>query len=219
MIIRWISSLFQKRKDKMKKSYLEYNWSPVINFESGGMFYYNKFLKRVCWPGGASGLTIGIGADLGYMTKEEFCTYFEHYFDISSASKLKSVIGLKATKAKNKLSVVRDIELNWSDAIEAFVQWTLPKFWRLANNLWPGLDSLKEEAQIALVSIVFNRGTSTTGTSRAEMRNIKSLVADKDYIGIAQEIRSMKRLWVGKNLDGLLKRRDVEADMVESCVK
>ena len=218
MIIRWISNLFRKRKDNIMKSYLEYDWTPVINFESGGISYYNKFLKRVCWPGGASGLTIGIGADLGYMTKDEFETYFEHYFDSSSASKLKSIIGLKGIKAKNKLSIVRSIELNWDNAMEAFIQWTLPKFWKLANNLWPGLNELKEEAQIALVSIVFNRGISTKGSSRAEMRNIKPLVLNKDYIGIAEEIRSMKRLWVGKKLDGLLKRRDIEADMVERCV-
>jgi GH24 family phage-related lysozyme (muramidase) len=49
------------------------------------------------------------------------------------------------------------------------------------------------------------------------MVNIKDLVANKDYKGIAKEIRSMKRLWEGKGLDGLLKRRDKEAKMVEIC--
>lgn len=32
---------------------------------------------------------------------------------------------------------------------------------------------------------------------------------------VAQQIRSMKRIWEGKNLGGLLKRRDKEADLVE----
>jgi GH24 family phage-related lysozyme (muramidase) len=49
------------------------------------------------------------------------------------------------------------------------------------------------------------------------MVNIKDLVVNKDYKGIAKEIRSMKRLWEGKGLDGLLKRREKEANMVESC--
>jgi GH24 family phage-related lysozyme (muramidase) len=35
---------------------------------------------------------------------------------------------------------------------------------------------------------------------------------------IATQLRLMKRLWVGKNLGGLLKRRDAEADLVESCI-
>jgi len=201
----------------MKKSYLEYDWTSVINFESGGQSYYNNYLKKVCWPGGASGLTIGIGADLGYMSKEEFQKYFEKYYDSSSASKLKAGIGLKGITAKNKLSSVKGIELSWQNAMEAFVQWTLPKFWKLTNALWPGLEELEENAQIALVSLVFNRGTSIVGSSRSEMKNIKPLVLKKDYKGIAKEIRSMKRLWQGKNLDGLIKRREEEAKMIENC--
>lgn len=202
----------------MKKSYLEYDWTPIINFESGGMSYYNNFLKKVCWPGGASGLTIGIGADLGYMSKEEFEKYFSKYYSSSESDKLKSFIGFKGDFAKNKLPLVKNIELSWKNAMEAFVRWTLPKFWQLTNNIWPGLEELEEKAQIALVSIVFNRGASTKGSSRKEMRNIKSLVTNKDYKGIAEEIRSMKRLWKGKNLDGLIKRREIEASMVESCI-
>jgi GH24 family phage-related lysozyme (muramidase) len=50
------------------------------------------------------------------------------------------------------------------------------------------------------------------------MLNIKPLVLKKDYKGIAREIRSMKRIWEGKNMDGLIKRREEEAKMVESCV-
>ena len=36
---------------------------------------------------------------------------------------------------------------------------------------------------------------------------------------IANQIRSMKRLWVNKGLGGLLHRRDAEADLVESCIE
>lgn len=57
---------------------------------------------------------------------------------------------------------------------------------------------------------------------RAEMRNIRDIV--ENYVpgrdptatqnAIADEIRSMKRLWTGKNVDGLLVRRDAEADLI-----
>jgi GH24 family phage-related lysozyme (muramidase) len=66
--------------------------------------------------------------------------------------------------------------------------------------------------------LVFNRGTKLTGDSRIEMRNIKTLIPLKKYKEIASEIKKMKRLWRGKNLDGLLERRDAEAKMVEDCV-
>lgn len=200
-----------------KRTYLDYDWTPVINFETGGEEYYNKFLKRPTWPGGASGVTIGIGADLGYLSKKEFDDYFSKYFTNDENSRLRSVIGLKGQSAKSVISKVKNIQLPWENAKEIFVNWTLPKFWRLTNGIWEGMEELCENAQIALTSIVFNRGSSTKGSSRKEMVNIKPLVLKKDYKGIAKEIRGMKRLWEGKGLDGLLKRREIEAKMVESC--
>jgi GH24 family phage-related lysozyme (muramidase) len=49
------------------------------------------------------------------------------------------------------------------------------------------------------------------------MRNIRVLVPKKDYKGIAEELRKMKRIWEGKGLDGLLTRREAEAKLVETC--
>jgi GH24 family phage-related lysozyme (muramidase) len=202
---------------KKERTYLDYDWTPVIEFETGGKSYYEKCLKKMTWPKGASGITMGIGADLGYMNQDEFDKHFSSFFTDEERSRLKSVIGLKGENAREVLSKVKDIELSWENASKAFVSWTLPKFWKLTNALWPKTNELCEKAQIALVSIAFNRGTSTKGPSRVEMVNIKDLVVNKDYKGIAKEIRSMKRLWEGKGLDGLLKRREKEANMVESC--
>jgi GH24 family phage-related lysozyme (muramidase) len=57
------------------------------------------------------------------------------------------------------------------------------------------------------------------------MRNIRTCVGSYDEVNkneilqqIADEIRSMKRLWEGKGLAGLLRRRDAEAALVESCI-
>lgn len=200
------------------KNYLKYDWSRVIVFESGGKAYYERFLKKMTYPGGASGVTMGIGADLGYMSLKEFEDHFEKYFSKEHSRRLKAVIGFKGERARQVIPQLRGIELSWEDASEAFVEWTLPKFWRLTNSLWKGVDLLCENTQIALVSLVFNRGTSTRGPSRVEMLNIRPLVLKKNYKGIASEIRKMKRLWRGKNLDGLIRRREEEALMVESCI-
>ena len=51
------------------------------------------------------------------------------------------------------------------------------------------------------------------------MSNIKQNVKDNNLDAIAAEIESMKRLWVGKGLDGLLKRRDSEARLVKNSVR
>jgi len=50
------------------------------------------------------------------------------------------------------------------------------------------------------------------------MANIKKYVALKDYNKIAKEIRSMKRLWLDKNMKGLVKRREDEAILVQKCL-
>jgi GH24 family phage-related lysozyme (muramidase) len=77
---------------------------------------------------------------------------------------------------------------------------------------------LHPNAYGAIVSLVFNRGTSLVGDKRLEMRNIRVLVPKKDYSKIAQEFRSMKRLWKGKNLNGLIERREAEAKLVETSL-
>jgi hypothetical protein len=159
-----------------KRTYFDYDWTSVIEFETGGKEYYEKKLKNLSWPRGQSGITMGIGADLGYMTHKEFEQYFSKYFTKEENKRIKEIIGLKGELAKLALSKVRDIQLSWNDASKAFVEWTLPKFWEMTLQLWPEFDKLHEKAQIALVSIVFNRGASTRGPSRIEMKNIKDLV-------------------------------------------
>jgi GH24 family phage-related lysozyme (muramidase) len=49
------------------------------------------------------------------------------------------------------------------------------------------------------------------------MVKIKELIPKQNYKKIAQQFRDMKRIWIGKGLDGLLERRDAEANLVESC--
>jgi hypothetical protein len=54
------------------------------------------------------------------------------------------------------------------------------------------------------------------------MNNIKKAITGEIktlnlYHYIAGQIVAMKRLWVGKGLDGLLTRRDEEARIVKSC--
>lgn len=225
-MLEFFKSLFKKKENKevsvivetpssKTKNYLDYNWTPVIEFETGGRAYYEKFLKHMTWPGGQSGITMGIGVDLGYIGKSEFRRYFSKYFTSEEIELIDTIIGLKGNAAKSALPTVKQIQLTWDNASEAFVNWTLPKFWKMTNELWPGLEQLTEKAQVALVSLVFNRGPSISGLTRTEMKNIKPLVINKDYKGIAEQIRSMKRLWVGKNMDGLLTRREKEAKMIE----
>jgi GH24 family phage-related lysozyme (muramidase) len=196
--------------DKSLKLILEYE-------VGGGEAYYNKELKHPSYPGGASGVTIGIGYDLGYNTADQFTKDWKSHLSEVDFGRLAKCLGSKGSFAKPLITNVKDIVVPWKGALTIFKSNTVPRFINETLKAFPGADQLKPDAFGALVSLVFNRGGALTGTNRTEMMNIHNLVPKKDYKAIAHEITSMKRIWVGKGLDGLLRRRDAESALVISC--
>lgn len=191
----------------------------IYDYEvGGGKDYYNKYLKMFTWPGGASGPTIGIGIDCAYYSKEELKNLFS-YLPYDKISMVEGASGKKGEAGKEYTKFLRanKIEMPWEIAEKTFILTTWKKFSELAEKTYPELNELCSNAYGAIVSLVFNRGSSLVGDSRKEMREIKNLIPQKDYTGIAQQIRKMKRLWEGKNMDGLLKRREAEARLIETC--
>jgi GH24 family phage-related lysozyme (muramidase) len=170
------------------------------------------------WPGGASGITIGIGYDLGYESAGDFEKDWKAILGDGDFTTLSQVLGLKGADAQAKASGLKTIKIKSADADQVFLERSVPKYQALTQQAFPGVDALPADAQGALFSLVYNRGTSMNGDSRKEMRAIRDAVPNGDLQEIANQLRAMKRLWEGKGLDGLLKRRDAEADLVESCI-
>jgi len=191
----------------------------IIQQEIGGRSYYDKVLQRPTWPGGESGITIGIGYDLGYRNTQQFVKDWGLNLTIEQINILKPVVSLKGSKAKDKLKGdILNVKVPYNMAYDIFVKNDVPRYFNMAKKIYPLLDQLNEDTQGALVSMVFNRGTSLVGDGRTEMRAIVDLVANKDYHGIAEEIEKSKRLWEHKGLDGLVIRREAEADMIRNSV-
>ena len=193
--------------------------SLILEYEvGGGRSYYERYLSHPTWPGGASGTTLAIGVDCGYYTPQELEKIFS-FLPPNQLNAVRNASGKTGEAGKLYVKQIKplDITVTWDQAINIFNTLTWPKFAKLAEYTFPGLDQLCENAYGAIVSLVFNRGTSLSGSSRSEMRTIRELVPKKDYNGIAEELRSMKRVWEGKGLDGLLARREAEAKLVESC--
>lgn len=184
----------------------------------GGKAYYDKYLSKFTWPGGASGPTIAIGIDVAYYTADQLKTMFS-FLSESSVRSIQKGVGKTGERGKEYAKILKNegITVSWEKAVEIFEQITWPKFAALAESTFPGLRDLHPDAYGAIVSLVFNRGSQLTGDRRIEMRAIKDLVPKKDYKGIAAQFRKMKRLWEGKGLDGLLRRREEEARLIESC--
>lgn len=158
----------------------------ILNFEvGGGKAYYDRFLARPTWPGLHSGVTIGVGMDLGYNSKAVVLDDWKE-LPTPHPSRLAATAGVTGVKAKPRAAEVRDILIAWKISEGVFQRITLGKFFAQAQRAFPGFDDLRPNAQAALVSLVFNRGASMNGSGRLEMREIRSLVPKKDYAGIAQ---------------------------------
>lgn len=191
----------------------------ILEFEiGGGKEYYEKFLQRPTWPEGQSGITIGIGYDLGYNTVEVFNQDWQKLGDVEQ-KRLSDCCGLKEDAAKERLASVKDIIVPWELAWEVFNLVTVPKFYNFTKEAFPGFENLAPDVQGGLVSLVFNRGTSMQGNRRVEMRVVRDLVTKKNVLLIAEQIRKMKRIWLGTSIEnGMTRRREAEADLIESTV-
>ena len=170
------------------------------------------------WPGGGSGITLGIGYDLGFVTVQQFEQDWGPILSADQMERLKTVIGLTGGAAEMRAPQFSDIKVTRAQSEEVFKKRTLPLHSGRTEQAFPGVDQLPPDAQGALVSLVFNRGPGMDGDRRREMRAVRDAVARKDLREIAGQIRAMKRLWEVQGLDGLLRRRDAEADLVESAI-
>jgi GH24 family phage-related lysozyme (muramidase) len=198
----------------------------ILEFEvGGGENYYNKFLKNPTWPGEQSGVTIGVGYDLGYVNKSEFS---EDWKDLPKEifDRLYKVVGIKGIAAKNLVRGLKDITIPWDISLKVFNNKTVAKFWNLTKETFPNFDNLPEDAKGGLVSLVFNRGNGLEGDRRREMKLIRdgmqlvSTFDQKALTFIANQIRNMKRIWIGGSIEkGMSRRRDAEAKIIEESLK
>lgn len=182
------------------------------------------------WPGGDSGITIGIGYDLGFCTHDEFFTDWSPHISPDVMHRLAEAIGTQGESAKNMAPSFADITITRSVAEQVFTEQSLPTLKQKTAKAFPGVTELPPDAQGALVSLVYNRGSSMakdpqdSKDRRREMREIRDAITRNDLSmaetleSIAASLESMKRLWVGQGLDGLLRRRDAEATLVRSSI-
>lgn len=170
------------------------------------------------WPGGRSGVTIGIGYDLGYVTVDRFESDWAERLNAGIVERLTEAVGLVGLEARDHAVSLADIRIARSDAEAVFIERSIPLYEFLAAQTFPGYDRLPADAQGALVSLVFNRGCSMVDKPgedrRKEMRAIRDAVRVGDLPRMAEQLRQMKRLCQG--VDALIARREAEAQLVDA---
>lgn len=205
----------------------------TIAAEISSKAYYNQFLQSPTWPTGSSGVTVGIGYDLGYNSASQIKKDWQGLVDGSVLSFMISCSGLTGLNAKKKITAaVRGFKISYDVACKVFFEKTLPRFVKDATAAFAGLEKLNPAAQAVIVDLVFNRGTSMgvqgkdSWNTRKEMRELVPLIAKADYKAIAAKLLEMKRLWDGlddvsfkqieseQRIAGLLSRCNNRADIV-----
>lgn len=188
--------------------------------------------QPVRWPGGGSGITLGIGCDIG--ADPASLDFWSGVLTDDQIQRLSAAKGITGRAAAQIASRFADIKVTEAQARDVFLRQSLPREETATANAFPGSKNLPGPAFGALVSLVYNRGTSLDGDRRREMKAIHDAIiaSQQNAEGenpqvrqnnllrfISGQFRSMKRLWQGQGLDGLLTRRDAEADLVASAIK
>lgn len=177
--------------------------------------YYDKVVCRPSYPGGASGITIGVGYDLAM--EPDFVTDWSPFLPPTVMAQLHPYVGVQGTDAA--VQALRLINIPWSAAWAVYVKNSLPKYVTETGNAFPGFFNLPPLSRGMLVSLVYNRGPamgSGTGNPpdpRFEMHEIRNAVQAGNYAAVPGYLRAMKRLWPATS--GLCARRDQEAHLFE----
>lgn len=199
--------------------------------------FYNLKLISPVWPGGASGITAGIGYDFGHNTAPQISADWKYKLSEDTIRVLVRVAGLKGEAAKKALtSQVKAVKIPLDAAMEVFIAKTMPRYAALTVRAFPGVTELLPDAAGVIIDIVYNRGPRLNDSgskeikegTRSEMRCIAEAVKIKDYEAIATACDHMARLWDGipdfegdqeTKLGGLVRRCKRRAEIIRGAVR
>ena len=188
---------------------------------------FEGFDQPWIWQGGMSGVTIGYGYDLGY--ELSFMHDWCGLLNVVDMSRLNAAVGIKGEPAHSLCQHFQTIKIPEHAASLVFQNTTLPKYENLVIQTFPQSEKLPADAFGALVSLIYNRGTSLVDAAgsdrRAEMRNIYLLLKGWDGYNalilrnLATQVDSMKRLWPNIPDDdcSLHNRREAEASLIRNA--
>jgi len=90
----------------------------IIDWETGGERYYDRHPE---WPGEASGITIGVGWDLGHTHAGETTRAWSPHVDKATLEILVALSGHRGEAAQVRLPHVRHLVIPWA-AAQTFLQ-------------------------------------------------------------------------------------------------
>ncbi|WP_208446924.1 pesticin C-terminus-like muramidase [Burkholderia gladioli] len=212
--------------DKCKTDALEFPTSEGIFYTSKDAFHLildaEGYGEIPYVPGNkkdqSSGVTIGYGYDLGQQTSAQARADMDGFFTDDQISRLLSAIGKHGDSARALTSSLSDIKISEPKALE-MAQRVKRRYAQFTVDAFPDVTKLHPHCQGALLSLVYNRGSSLEDKpgqkTRIHMRNIRKAIQDNDLPEVAAQLRAMKVLWDPASARGLITRRENEAILFE----
>ena len=188
----------------------------IIECEVTSHSQYEKKYQHPEWPGGMSGITVGIGYDLGYSDVVKLHNDFDGMLPAQMILVMEKCLGVRGQAAAALLPSVRNlVSVPWDTACKVFLYNDIPQWVKRVCDAIPGAGKLPPDCLGALVSLAYNRGASfnTSGARYTEMRNIKAHILAGSLRAVADDFRAMERLWPEQR--GLQIRRESEAKLWE----
>jgi GH24 family phage-related lysozyme (muramidase) len=191
----------------------------IVAFEVSSARAYESRYVHPIWPGLNSGVTIGIGYDLGWTQPGELRQDWANLLPEPVIAALVPACGLRGEAANSVLKSVSSVAVPWDEANNQFTTRSLPRYASETLHVHHNTYALPGDSFGALLSLVYNRGDNfqTPGDRYKEMRAIFQCLVLEEYARIPGQIRAMSRLWESppNSVPGLVIRRQLEAALFE----
>lgn len=191
-------------------------FAAIIGFEVSSQQRYEARYRRPIWPEGRSGVTIGIGYDLGQQKAATIEADWRDQLPASMLAAAKRCAGVTGAPARQLAKdVAAAIDVPWPMALAVHRDKVLPRFVGLVERSLDNVAELSGDSLGALVSLTFNRGASykLDGERYREMRKIRIAMRNREFSAIPGHIRDMQ--WIWPDSEGLKARRRAEADLFQ----
>jgi hypothetical protein len=184
----------------------------LVRWEVSSQQAYVRRWQSPIWPGGASGITWGIGYDGGHQSGP---TILREWAAHAEAPRLSTTAGITGERARAALPAYRDIVVPWRMAVDVLEASSIPRYRAAARRAYGRhFDSAPPGVQCALISETYNRGEGMAGSRRAERREIRDrCLPAGDAECVAAQLEASCRVWASdpQTGPGLCARRRDEA--------
>lgn len=189
----------------------------LVRWEVSSQQAYVRRWQWPIWPGGASGITYGIGSDGGHQHRS---TILREWAMHPQVDRLADTAGITGEAARVALPRFRDIVVPWPMAIHVLDRYSIPRYWAMTRRAYGRqVDRAPAGVQCALLSEVYNRGEGMAGNRRFERRAIRDqCLPAGDAECVARQLEASCRVWAADAINGpgLCNRRRHEATLART---